>query len=212
MKTVRKLLFGPDDPYEGWSPTETKPDLQGWNSQSPVFKQIIQETKPQLIVEVGTWKGASAITMAHALDDIPIPDYEIVCVDTWLGSTEFWLNQDQRDSLRLRHGLPTVYSTFLSNIVLSKLETDITPFPATSLVAARFFAHHKLRPNLVYVDASHDFTDVCTDIMLWHKLCPVVFGDDYTDDWPGVQNAVKWAADKFNLRLEVRDEKWILRK
>ena len=44
-------------------------DLTGWGGEHPIFEKLILNLKSQLpiIVEVGTWKGQSAINMANIL-------------------------------------------------------------------------------------------------------------------------------------------------
>ena len=42
-------------------------DLQGWGSTHPVFEHVVSEYRPTSIVEVGSWKGASASHMAGLL-------------------------------------------------------------------------------------------------------------------------------------------------
>src|SRR4029079_15072358 len=64
-------------------------DMQGWGSQSPLFAEVIDKLKPREIVEVVTWKGASAIHMAR-LAQAHQPDAVVLCIDTWLGSKEHW--------------------------------------------------------------------------------------------------------------------------
>lgn len=56
-------LYPDHNPYKGFKKVEL--DMQGWSSTDPVFEEIIQQLKPRKIVEVGTWKGGSAIHMAE---------------------------------------------------------------------------------------------------------------------------------------------------
>jgi len=51
MKNVRKSLFI-DDPYSDFVVDRDSFDADGWNGKHPVFSQIIDALKPQLIVEV----------------------------------------------------------------------------------------------------------------------------------------------------------------
>jgi predicted O-methyltransferase YrrM len=67
---IRTLLaqIGLADPYTGFELRGTELDLQGWASDHHYFSTLIDRCHPKLIVEVGTWKGASAVRMAqHAL-------------------------------------------------------------------------------------------------------------------------------------------------
>ena len=199
---IRDLIFQNHDPYHNVPNLQL--DLQGWNSDSPTFKRLIDEIKPKTICEVGTWKGASAIHMANLS-----PNTEIVCVDTWLGSSEFWIEPDRRKMLNLKNGHPQVYETFLSNVVRKGLKSRITPFPVDSQTAANFFQYHNIRFDLIYIDASHETECVVNDIVLFSNLSSTIFGDDY--NWPSVKSAVDRCTAQLKMDLSVENEKWILR-
>lgn len=192
MKSAMELLHDVN-PYEGFVPTAE--DLHGWGGHPEFFESIISSSKPKLIVEVGTWKGRSAITMADICKKHKIKA-QIVCVDTWLGAAEFWVDHSDEKrykSLGLKNGYPTVYYQFLSNVVQREHEDVIVPFPQASSVAAKFFKQMRLKPDLVYIDASHEYDDVLMDLRLWHDLLAPggrLFGDDYCDHWHGVKHAV----------------------
>lgn len=183
-------------------------DVRGWGSDSPIFKEMIEQVRPRLIVEVGTWKGASALTMAQACDALDL-DTRIVCVDTWLGAHEFIGVGGERDLL-LRHGWPMVYFQFLANVVKANQTRRIIPFPQTSLIAARYLAQHQIKADLIYIDGSHDEVDVAMDIRAYLPLLRtggVLFGDDY-DCWEGVRQGI---ADTGRA-VEVRGGRyWVMR-
>jgi hypothetical protein len=192
---IRDLLYE-SSPYEGFDSAPHPPDLQGWGSDHPVLTRVIQQLRPNRILEVGTWKGRSAISMARAARTYDV-DCEIVCVDTWLGSPEHWLKQEQGwyDSLRIRNGLPHLYWTFLSNVMREGLEDLITPFPNTSENACYVFKKLGLYFNFCYLDAAHEYEPVKRDLTaLWDVLTEpgILVGDDYIG-WEGVTKA----ADEF---------------
>ena len=138
MKEVRSLIYKNHDPYQhvDMFPEE----VQGWDSTSPAFLNVIEQFNPKLIIEVGTWKGGSAIHMAELMKQ-RTDDFEIVCVDTWLGSVEHWDETSAglgwHDDLEM--GRPTIYQQFMSNIIHKGLTDYITPFPIDSINAAEFF-------------------------------------------------------------------------
>lgn len=215
MTRVRDLIFSVD-PYADLDLEGYVSDTQGWGSDDPVFAALIREVWPQRILEIGTWKGASALHMTRLLDDFGIRDAEICCVDTWLGSLEFWLNRDDPEvygALALRHGYPSVYYTFLKNVAAAGFQHTVTPFPVPSSLAAKFFAHHEVKFDLIYIDGSHDYEDVASDISNCSNLLSargVLFGDDH--DWPAVQRAVAEAATKLGFVTEAARQKWVLRR
>ena len=210
---IRNLIHRVD-PYEGFDVGGRTPDLQGWGSQAPIFEEVISQVRPSLILEVGTWKGASAIHMATLCKKHGLHETRIVCVDTWLGALEFWLNHEDADrygSLRLRNGYPSVYETFLANVVLSGHQDMIVPFPVPSGLAARFFQIHGVQFPLIYIDASHEYEDVRSDLdHFWKCVAPGgrMFGDDFSVYWPGVVRAVMEFSERVHVPYTHGDSKW----
>lgn len=208
-------------------------DLQGWNSTHPVFAKLIAETDPHVIIEVGTWKGASALHMAQLTAsrrerdqasgvDVPAPAH-IYCVDTWLGGVDHVLSQKPQDDRFLdRHGSPRLYEQFLRNVVempaeaaqLASYAGRIHPVRQTSLNGARILAHFKVQADLIYIDGSHEYDDVYADLCAYMPLLSekgVMFGDDFRT-FPGVFAAVVRYAHEHGCRLnEEAGNFWILR-
>jgi predicted O-methyltransferase YrrM len=56
-------------PYDGFDAAGYLLDILGWKSEHPYFEAIIPKTRRHTILEVGTWKGASAIRMATSRGD-----------------------------------------------------------------------------------------------------------------------------------------------
>lgn len=202
---LRDILFRGLDIYAGLRPDESKTDMQGWGSDHPLLPWLIEKLRPELIIEVGSWKGRSAINMAKALKNAGISG-EVLCVDTWLGSPEHWLARGPREafwkSLGIRHGRPSLYETFLANVVFHQCQDLITPLSLPSESA--YFILKKLgaRAPLIYIDAGHEYPSVKRDIeMYWELLQPegVMILDDYLS-WPGVTRAVNEFALKQGLR------------
>jgi SAM-dependent methyltransferase len=190
-------------------------NLLGWNGDKPIFARLITEIKPKRVIEVGSWHGLSAITMAKALKELGMGS-TLICVDTWLGAVEFWDDQKhtKERNLLLKHGYPQVYYQFLSNVVHNNVQDVILPFPNTSFIAAKFFKNTKYTANLIYIDGSHEYTDVISDCReYWDIVEPggVMFGDDWS--WRSVRTAVEDFAKEKSLKIE-RDGRdfWIFRK
>ena len=172
------------------------------------------EYRPDLIIEVGTWKGASAINMAQLMRQEGI-DGAVICVDTWLGSLLHRRDAKLRSSLHLKNGYPSIYFEFLSNVVAAGLTNNILPIPQTSTNAYLWLKENSVQAPLIYIDADHDAVNVYSDISnYWELVSPggALFGDDFVSAWPGVSRAVKLFAEKKELRLKTYGEKWLLRK
>jgi len=161
MKEIRKKIYGDHDPYENLELLDV--DIQGWASTSFVFAEIIEAIQPRLIIEVGTWKGGSAIHMAKTCLKY-YDDFEIVCIDTFLGSVEHWV--DQKDLLHkgVKNGRPIIYEQFMSNVVHSNLQDYITPLPVDSINAHEILTKLDVQADLIYIDAGHDYLSVRVDL------------------------------------------------
>jgi predicted O-methyltransferase YrrM len=211
--SLRSLLL-PQDPYADFSIEGWAPDLQGWGFRHPLFGELIAALRPRIIVEVGTWKGASAIHMAQEAKRHGIRT-EIICVDTWLGSAGTILRRDETfRSLRHRHGYPQLYYQFLANVVHAGADDVIVPLPQTSDNAARILEELEIRPNLVYLDAAHDGAAVRRDLESYLPLLRepgALFGDDFVERHrPGLVRAVREFASDHGLRLHSDREKFVI--
>lgn len=194
------------NPYEDFNEDLTF-DLQGWGTNESTLNKLIDEVRPSLIVEVGTWKGASAIGMAKHVKEIGL-GCEILCVDTWLGSLEH-MNYPP-----LKNGYPQIYYQFLKNVITLSLQDIIVPFPNTSSIACQWLRKEKVTPNLVYIDGSHDGFDVYNDISEYYEIIDkgILCGDDY--GWNGVGSAVEIFSDTTGIGYELLNHGvvWVIRK
>lgn len=68
------------NPYEGFEHHAYPFDSKG-GMLHPLFQRVIDGLKPGLIIEVGAWKGASALHMAGLLKNANL-DAAVICVDT----------------------------------------------------------------------------------------------------------------------------------
>ena len=187
MVLVRQLVYGVHDVYKDFDCTKYTLDLQGWNGNHPIFESLIRLKKPLIIIEVGTWKGQSAVSMANQVKRYCRQENsEIICVDTWVGSIEYW--RCNIDLLNLKNGFPQIYSQFLANVVLSGHQDIITPLPMTSSMAAQYLSHLNLFADMIYIDAGHDYFSVKADLEAYFPLLSphgILFGDDYDPSWKG---------------------------
>lgn len=195
-------------------------DLQGWGPGADAYQKWTKHAHAKVIVEVGVWKGSSTIHLANWLKFRQ--NGVLFAVDTWLGALEFWNRRvshgayDATRDLKWINGYPSVYLTFMSNIVHAELQDYVVPFPVSSRLAAEFFAEKALQADFIHIDAAHEYEDVREDIKLWWPLvrpCGILMGDDYTDAWPGVMRAANEFAGNHSLKLFVEQSiKWVVQK
>jgi len=190
-------------------------NLDGWNGTKPILGDLIREIRPKHVIEVGTWKGQSAITMAKAVKANGLNTI-ITCVDTWLGAVEFWgdMKHTPERNLLLKNGYPQIYYQFLSNVVHNNVQDVILPFPNTSFIAAKHFQQKGVKAEMIYIDGSHEYEDVLQDnTQYWNLVTPggILFGDDW--GWTSVRAAVEAFAANAGVKIENLDRDcWLIRK
>lgn len=200
-------------------------DFQGWNSDSPVFDRLVEETDPATIIQVGAWKGRSTAHLAMAtagrteIDGVsgvgvPAPSH-IYDVDTWLGGIDHVLSTKPQDNLlRDSFGSPRLYHQYIRNFVGKPAASRIHPIQNTSLNGARLLAAAGIRAKLIYIDGSHEYEDAYADMSAYRGLLApggIMFGDDFRN-FPGVFAAVVRFAHEQNLNLKEEENNfWILR-
>ena len=186
------------EPYR--SVIDLPEDTHNWfsNYNKRNLEILIQELQPKVVVELGSWLGASAIFMASRLPEGSV----LYAVDDWTANTDTSIQADKS----VQQKLSTLYQQFLSNVKIHKLSHIIVPIRMKTLEAARSLA---VRANLIYVDASHDEESVYQDIMSWHEKLEengVICGDDW--DAPSVQAGVKRAAHALNTTIASDGSFW----
>jgi cephalosporin hydroxylase len=202
---MKLLVF--KNTYSLTTPLEVtiKPNISGWNSESIAFEYAINTYKPDSIVEVGSWLGASAIFMASKTKA------SILCVDTFLGSNEVLWREGKVSNLV--DNFNSLYRQFCANITHKNLNAQVSPLPMTSSSAAELLAKLKVKTDMVYLDAGHREREVYADLQDWWPLTnKVLVGDDYNSHWPGVIVAADRFASENNIELKVIDNKFILEK
>jgi hypothetical protein len=200
--------------YDGFEPTHYPDDVQGWNSNHPLLTEVISRTQPKIVAEVGVWKGASTIFMAEQLRRTNTPA-AIIAIDTFLGSLAHLTTPEYRSSIQGVAGWPNLYFVFLANVVRRNLQDYVCPFPQTAETAGQFLRHINIQPDLVHIDAAHDYESVMRNITDYFALLKpggCLIGDDFTTNWPEVVWAATEFAKKNGLRLQQLDGKFLIQK
>jgi hypothetical protein len=136
----------------------------------------------RVIIELGSWLGRSTMHLLEAA-----PNATILCVDHWLGSAEHQTRPEWKEKL------PRLYETFLRHHWPSR--DRIVPMRMDTVEGMHEIAKAGVKPDLVYVDASHDADSVCRDLSSARLLFPSaqLCGDDWTFETvrAGVQRAIR---------------------
>lgn len=185
-QNLLKTLFFGREPFADFPWADTPRDLQGWHSDHPYLTKAVTTVRPRIAVEVGVWKGASVVTMAKQMKTLGL-DAVVIAIDTWLGSAENYEEKFIPD-MAFEFGRPNLYRTFMANICHEGLTDYVIPLSLDSINARQILIQRGIRPDVLHIDAGHDYDSVTTDLNTWWPhLMPggVLVGDDYHKSWPG---------------------------
>ena len=161
-------------------------DIEGWFNFQDVYDLAVQRAHDGAIfVEIGCWMGRSTAYLAQQILDSG-KKITLYAVDMWQGSEE---EVHQNRIREIEQDGQTPMGMFLRNMEECHVASVITPVRMNSHVAAREF--QKGSVDFVFIDASHEYLDVCRDIDDWlPKVKPngIIAGDDF--GWEGVGRAV----------------------
>jgi SAM-dependent methyltransferase len=197
-----QLIHG-HNPYNNFNYQHYPYKPIGWNIDKNLFQYLITETKPKIILELGSWYGASAIALGNIIKELKL-DTQIICVDTWLGSFEFvgLHERDEERKLLPFFGYPSAYYQFLSNICHSNLQDIVIPFPQTTKIACQWLKSKNIDVDLIYVDGNNETIDVYQDILYgWQLLTNngIIFGDDYNNPrWLSINLGLNKFCSQYN--------------
>ena len=171
----------------------------GWSLHEEAISRIFSSKNIKVVAEVGVWTGKWSIYVAQQLP----PDGKLFAIDHWNGTNEYSYSEKQL--------IPTLYQQFLSNVIHSQLTAKIIPMRLDSLEAAKCLKELSISPDLIYIDASHDYVSVYNDINAYFPLISpggLLCGDDYSNDWPGVKQAVHEFAEQHGLSVCIEGNFW----
>lgn len=189
-------------------------DLQGWNSQLPIFEELITEVKPKIVIEVGTWKGASLIHMLGVCYKQHLIDTLFYAVDVFYGLHGTMLERKAESQIPIPWNRPTLYQQFLYNVKNRGGDENVIPVMEYSVFAADLLAKWGVKADLIYIDGDHSEEGCYKDIMQYSNLLRpggVIFGDDLIG-YEGVRWAVFKASTKLGVPYRAQGDHWIIRK
>jgi hypothetical protein len=221
-EAVRKFLvdelFDGVSPYKGFPSREVAALLQpervkGWGSERTVFRRLMEEVRPRVVVELGSFLGASATHMGAVARELGL-ETDIFCFDDFRGWPGF-RSGDLAD-IRQQNGDVMLMNQFMQNVVHRNLSGSVLPVPFGTVAALSSFCKWGIYADLIEVDASHDFHSAWADINIAFQLLRpggVMFGHDYRTaaDKRGVRRAVDLFARMNDLRVEPDGQHWIYR-
>jgi predicted O-methyltransferase YrrM len=155
------------------------PSDPSWFWHGEQVLALLDQYRPIVCVELGTWKGGSAIPTARV---VRAWGGHVTCVDAW----------------EMNVG-PEWYRTFgggvslaecARNVVAAGVNANVRFVQAATVEAARYWSEPI---DFLYVDADHSYEGCSADLQAWWphlKVGGLLAGDDYDDPrQPGVTQA-----------------------
>lgn len=215
-RTLVDRLFNGTSPYENFPPPHAAAKLRtsqvkGWGSNGAVFENVIRRVRPKIVVEVGTFLGASAIHMAGLTQRLGL-ETQILCVDDFRGWAGF---KERFGKIPMENGDVWLYYQFLQNVVTFKHSETVLPVPFSSGSTLMLLCEWGVMADLVEIDAGHDFLSAWADINRGFRILRpggVIFGHDYftAADNRGVRRAVDLFAKVNHLKVNVDGQHWVI--
>lgn len=193
--------------YRGITSIELREDLQGWNSDTPIFERLLTETQAKTVVEIGSWKGASVVHMANVAKRLGL-DTVFYCVDFWQDPI---LQTKDSPIPTPWYQAPSAYQQFLYNVAVNGHSDCVIPVRTYSPHAPDFLRAWGVVPDLVYVDAGHTYEACLGDMIgFWPLLRHggIMFGDDHC--LPGVEQAVRRFTQLYHNTYSLEGYQWRL--
>lgn len=161
---------------------------QGWFHHGEKILDLLEEHRPLVCVELGTWRGASAIAIARTIRQW---GGHLTCIDTWTGAVDQPWGQ--------KPGYPAMIAECAQNIIEAGVAANVSLVPARTDDAA---SHWSGWIDFLYIDADHSYQSTLTDLEMWWKFVRhggLFAGDDYGNPrYPDV--AMAW--DEFEEKIQ----------
>jgi hypothetical protein len=178
-----------------------------------LLERLVYKINPQKVMEVGCYIGRSTWVFLETLSNTS----ELHVNDA------FW-----SDSNELSENLRTVLDTDLYKDVIEFVEQGHDQFETWEMIVKQHPRYDEIFSkvynmpsseyikqdvgnnfDLVFLDAGHTYADVKEQLEYFHS-CPVICGDDYSDYWTGVRDAVNEYISTTGRYFYLNDEFFII--
>jgi len=179
-------------------------NIQGWFNYHDIYdRAVVWFPSGSHFVELGSWKGRSSCYLATLIHNSG-KKIRLDCVDTWKGSWEHNLSDEEIDdndgidaflSYQLKNlKKKNLYEQFKKNI--KPVEHIIRAIQGESTEVAKSYKDHSI--DFIMIDGSHDADSVYEDLKAWEpklKSSGILSGDDIRE------KGVKEGLDRYATEL-----------
>lgn len=159
----------------------------GWMSIPELLWLTEQAAQHKKIVELGSFLGRTTIALARSTPG------EVYAIDDFRGVSSVHLTGTGLEKKQIEDIQSNLFAYFRQNTAsipnIKVIQTDHADTGKLPVEWVRGLPEEK--PDMVFIDGSHEYEDVKRDIMVWReRLMPggLLCGHDL--DWPGVRQAI----------------------
>lgn len=144
-------------------------NMEGWNSTTPIFGELIFQSQPKIIVEAGVWNGASLVHMASACKERGLSPLLFGC-DVFYGHATDHIGHLPDQMMPPQWTTPSRYDQFLFNVKAHGHDDCIIPVCNFTAWAAKILRKWEVVADLVWIDAGHEEEFVHADFCAYWEL------------------------------------------
>ncbi|PVY39031.1 class I SAM-dependent methyltransferase [Pontibacter virosus] len=178
---------------------------------SKVLNKYVDKSKPLRFIEIGSWKGRSAIWFLE--NYLGHEASKIYCIDTWdvsawndYNTEKAFIQANAERAAELK--VDSLFNIFINNIQAKGFSAKCIPIRKKSVEALQELEDHSF--DFAYVDGDHSAQGCYEDLVAcWPKVKKggVMFGDDWTwkddtDNSYPVKQAANRFAKEFNVSIK----------
>lgn len=175
--------------------------IQGWFDYEDVIRLAIEKAENGAkFVEIGAWKGKSVAFAGVEIINSG-KDITYYAVDHFLGSEE------HRNPVSPHYDYASISGDLKAQYLVNiePIKSVVKTLDMQSGEASKKFKKQSV--DFVYIDGSHNYDSVCSDIETWlPKVKPggMIGGHDYT-----THSSVKQAVDSYFTDLQIIGKSWL---
>ncbi len=173
-----------------------------WADEDQVEYDRLIKTIPDgsIMVEIGSFRGKSLCSVAQTIKDKNLKVFSVDIFDKVI--------DPQYDEPGVQSSLSGMLYDCMSNLEKFGLMKNVNIFVGTGMDFCTDMIKNGNIPNLVFIDANHDYEPVKRDIEAWLPIVAeggILCGHDFGLGWPGVYKAV---TEKFGTHVAFKGCIW----
>jgi len=181
-----------------------RPHLDGWKVHETVWLDLLSELCSPVLAEIGAWTGKTSCWLLGRFHSL-----RLVAVDLWTPDAVPYTRAHFDTLVASGRMQPQDQIADLYRINVWDHRDRVVAIQRDSVTGMHAIAAAGVQPDIVYIDAAHDYKHVLDDIDAAIKLFPasVICGDDYSLPNSGVVQAVHEVAGREGRVVEILGNK-----